>query len=141
MKTGVGNPVGRGGWIAVIVGFAPPPSPALPATIGPWKVKPKTIPGGYRLVKTGPKNPVGRGGWLAVVNTASPYAADPGVGRRTAPGADRLAGAVPRSRGELAPGHPDRRRRSDPRAPTVGAAAASSMSFATRRGAARRWYR
>ena len=71
VKTGVGNPVGRGGWIAVIVGFAPPPSP-LPATIGPWKVKPKTIPGGYRLVKSGPKNPVGRGGWLAVINTASP---------------------------------------------------------------------
>lgn len=71
VKTGAGNPVGRGGWIAVIVGFAPPPSP-LPATIGPWKVKPKTIPGGYRLVKSGPKNPVGKGGWLAVVNTASP---------------------------------------------------------------------
>jgi hypothetical protein len=71
VKTGPGNPVGRGGWIAVIVGFAPPPSP-LPATIGPWKVKPKTIPGGYRLVKSGPKNLVGKGGWLAVVNTASP---------------------------------------------------------------------
>ncbi len=72
VKTGIGNPVGRGGWLAVIVGFAPPPPSALPATIGPWKTRPKTIPGGYRLVKSGPKNPVGRGGWLAVVNTASP---------------------------------------------------------------------
>ena len=71
VKTGAGNPIGRGGWIAVIVGFAPPPSP-LPATIGPWKTRPKTIPGGYRLVKTGPKNAIGKGGWLAVVNTASP---------------------------------------------------------------------
>ena len=71
VKTGPGNPVGRGGWIAVIVGFAPPPSP-LPATIGPWKTRPKTIPGGYRLVKSGPNNPVGKGGWLAVINLASP---------------------------------------------------------------------
>ena len=71
VKTGVGNPVGRGGWIAVIVGFVPSPS-SLPATIGPWKVRPKVIPGGYRLVKTGPRNLVGKGGWLAVVNTASP---------------------------------------------------------------------
>lgn len=37
-----------------------------PPTIGPWRVKPRTVAPGYRLVKTGRGNPVGRGGWLAV---------------------------------------------------------------------------
>lgn len=39
----------------------------LRPTIGPWRVKPRKVPAGYRLVKTGRANPVGRGGWLAVL--------------------------------------------------------------------------
>ena len=73
VKTGRGNPVGRGGWLAVIAGFRTPPSQAnLPATIGPWRTKPARVPSGYRLVKSGRGNPVGRGGWLAVLRTALP---------------------------------------------------------------------
>lgn len=71
VKTGETNPVGRGGWLAVIAGFQQPP-PGLPATIGPWRARPKSAPGGYRLVKSGAKNQVGRGGWLAVLIAAGP---------------------------------------------------------------------
>lgn len=70
VRTGRGNPVGRGGWLAVIAGFRQPAS-ALPATIGPWRVRPASVPPGYRLVRTGPRNPTGRGGWLAVSTTAA----------------------------------------------------------------------
>lgn len=70
VKTGSTNPVGRGGWLAVVVGFAAPAAPR-PATIGPWRTKPKSVPAGYRLVKTGRNNPTGRGGWLAVLVTPS----------------------------------------------------------------------
>ena len=73
VRTGRGNPVGRGGWLAVIAGFRPPPS-ALPATIGPWRTRPASAPPGYRLVHTGPANATGHGGWLAV-STAPPAAA------------------------------------------------------------------
>ena len=69
VRTGRGNPVGRGGWLAVIAGFRQPP-PALPATIGPWRARPASVPPGYRLVRTGPRNPTGHGGWLAVSTTA-----------------------------------------------------------------------
>jgi N-acetylmuramoyl-L-alanine amidase len=73
VKTGKTNPVGKGGWLAVIVGFRTPPASAnLPATIGPWRTKPHRVPSGYRLVKSGKANPVGRGGWLAVLKTALP---------------------------------------------------------------------
>ncbi len=78
VKTGVTNPIGRGGWLAVIVGFRQPTEPVLAATIGPWRVRPTRIPAGYRLVKTGPRNEVGRGGWLAISKTAPlPGVADP----------------------------------------------------------------
>ena len=70
VKTGTTNPVGRGGWLAVIAGFRQPVEAVLPATIGPWRTRPSRVPAGYRLVKTGASNAVGRGGWLAVVNTA-----------------------------------------------------------------------
>ena len=70
VKTGVTNPVGRGGWLAVIAGFRKSADAALPATIGPWRRKPGRIPAGYHLVKTGRKNLVGKGGWLAISNTA-----------------------------------------------------------------------
>jgi len=70
VKTGRTNPVGRGGWLAVIVGFRQPQA-ALPATIGPWRTRPARVPAGYRLVKTGRANPTGRGGWLAVLSIAS----------------------------------------------------------------------
>jgi len=73
VKTGATNPVGKGGWLAVIAGFRSPPASAnLPATIGPWRTKPARVPSGYRLVKSGKSNPVGRGGWLAVLKTALP---------------------------------------------------------------------
>lgn len=76
VKTGATNPVGRGGWLAVIAGFRRPAEAALPATIGPWRTRPSRVPAGYRLVRTGAANAVGRGGWLAVVNTAG----SPGTG-------------------------------------------------------------
>jgi hypothetical protein len=73
VKTGATNPVGKGGWLAVIAGFRSPPASAnLPATIGPWRAKPARVPSGYRLVKSGKANPVGKGGWLAVLRTALP---------------------------------------------------------------------
>lgn len=73
VRTGPTNPVGRGGWIAVVAGFTQPAGQAtLPATIGPWRTKPGRVPAGYRLVKTGRGNAVGRGGWLAVLATALP---------------------------------------------------------------------
>jgi N-acetylmuramoyl-L-alanine amidase len=65
VKTGRGNPVGRGGWLAVIGRFRAP-RPVLAATIGPWRTRPPSVPEGYRLVKTGPANATGHGGWLAV---------------------------------------------------------------------------
>ncbi len=67
VKTGITNPIGRGGWLAVIDGFRQP-VPTLAATIGPWRTRPAAAPAGYRLVKTGRRNDVGRGGWLAVRN-------------------------------------------------------------------------
>lgn len=69
VKTGRGNPVGRGGWLAVIGRFRAP-EPTLAATIGPWRTRPASVPDGYRLVKTGRANPTGRGGWLAVREAA-----------------------------------------------------------------------
>jgi N-acetylmuramoyl-L-alanine amidase len=69
VKTGRTNPAGRGGWLAVIVGFRQPQA-ALPATIGPWRTRPARVPDGYRLVRTGRANPTGRGGWLAVQSSA-----------------------------------------------------------------------
>ncbi len=107
VKTGVGNPVGRGGWLAVIVGFAPPPSP-LPATIGPWKVKPKTHPGRVPPREERPPRTrsAGAAGWRSSTPRARSPQRTPAVGRRTAPGADRSAGAVPRPRGELGAGTP-----------------------------------
>ena len=78
VKTGITNPIGRGGWLAVIDGFRRP-APTLAATIGPWRTRPAATPAGYRLVKTGARNEVGRGGWLAVRDTAgSPGTIDPG---------------------------------------------------------------
>lgn len=65
VKTGRTNPVGQGGWLAVISGFRQV-APARAATIGPWRTRPSSVPDGYRLVKTGKGNPTGRGGWLAV---------------------------------------------------------------------------
>lgn len=70
VKTGVTNPIGRGGWLAVIAGFRRPVEAALPATIGPWRTKPGRVPTGYHLVKTGRANLVGKGGWLAISDTA-----------------------------------------------------------------------
>ena len=70
VKTGVTNPIGRGGWLAVIAGFRRPAEAALPATIGPWRTKPGRVPAGYHLVKTGRANLVGKGGWLAISDTA-----------------------------------------------------------------------
>lgn len=71
VKTGPTNPVGRGGWLAVLAGFRPPQAtPALPATIGPWRTRPARVPTGYKLVRSGRKNLVGRGGWLAVSQAA-----------------------------------------------------------------------
>ena len=64
--------MGRGKWLGVIVGFRQPSGGSLPATIGPWRTRPATVPAGYRLVKTGRANPTGRGGWLAVLTTAGP---------------------------------------------------------------------
>lgn len=81
VKTGATNPVGRGGWLAVIAGFRQSAGAVLPATIGPWRTRPARVPAGYRLVKSGRANPVGRGGWLAVLNTAG----SPGTASR--PGA------------------------------------------------------
>jgi N-acetylmuramoyl-L-alanine amidase len=73
VRTGPSNPVGKGGWLAVIAGFRTPPAQAnRPATMGPWRTKPPRVPGGYRLVKSGKANPVGKGGWLAVLKTALP---------------------------------------------------------------------
>jgi N-acetylmuramoyl-L-alanine amidase len=71
VRTGRGNPVGRGGWLAVIAGFRQPPS-TLPATIGPWRTRPASVPPGYRLVRTGSRNATGHGGWLAVSITVAP---------------------------------------------------------------------
>jgi N-acetylmuramoyl-L-alanine amidase len=65
VRTGRSNPVGRGGWLAVLGRFRAPRA-VLPATIGPWRAPPASVPDGYRLVKTGRANPTGRGGWLAV---------------------------------------------------------------------------
>jgi hypothetical protein len=65
VKTGRSNPVGRGGWLAVIGRFRAPRT-TLADTIGPWRTRPASVPEGYRLVKTGRANPTGRGGWLAV---------------------------------------------------------------------------
>jgi len=70
VRTGRDNPVGRGGWLAVVAGFSQPPA-ALPATIGPWRTRPRAVPAGYRLVRSGPRNAVGRGGWLAVLRTTT----------------------------------------------------------------------
>ena len=70
VRTGRGNPVGRGGWLAVIAAFRQAPA-ALPATIGPWRARPASVPPGYRLVRTGRRNPTGHGGWLAVSTTAT----------------------------------------------------------------------
>jgi N-acetylmuramoyl-L-alanine amidase len=82
VKTGRSNPVGRGGWIAVVAGFTRPAGEvSLPATIGPWRTKPGRVPQGYRLVKTGRSNPVGRGGWLAVLATAIPARATEAAAR------------------------------------------------------------
>lgn len=76
VRTGRTNPVGRGGWLAVIAGFRQPVAEVVrPATIGPWRTRPARVPNGYRLVKSGRANPVGRGGWLAVLGTAVPAAA------------------------------------------------------------------
>ena len=84
VKTGRTNPVGRGGWLAVIAGFRQPAStPVRPATIGPWRTRPGRVPDGYRLVRTGRANPVGRGGWIAVLNMSGP------LGTRTAASAPR----------------------------------------------------
>ena len=69
VKTGRTNPIGRGGWLAVLRRVRAPPQP-LAATIGPWRTKPASVPEGYRLVKTGRANPTGRGGWLAVREVA-----------------------------------------------------------------------
>jgi N-acetylmuramoyl-L-alanine amidase len=69
VKTGRGNPVGRGGWLAVLGRFRAPP-PALAATVGPWRTRPASVPDGYRLVRSGPANATGRGGWLAVREAA-----------------------------------------------------------------------
>ena len=69
VKTGRSNPVGRGGWLAVLGRFRAP-ALALAATIGPWRTRPASVPEGYRLVKTGRANPTGRGGWLAVREAA-----------------------------------------------------------------------
>jgi N-acetylmuramoyl-L-alanine amidase len=69
VKTGRTNPIGRGGWLAVLGRFRAPRQP-LAATIGPWRTKPASVPEGYRLVKTGRANPTGRGGWLAVREVA-----------------------------------------------------------------------
>lgn len=78
VKTGITNPIGKGGWLAVIAGFRQPAGGALPATIGPWRTKPGRVPAGYHLVKTGRGNLVGKGGWLAIVNSAgSPGTAGP----------------------------------------------------------------
>jgi len=65
VKTGRSNPIGKGGWLAVIEGFRQV-RPARAATIGPWRTRPKAVPDGYRLVKTGERNEVGKGGWLAI---------------------------------------------------------------------------
>jgi N-acetylmuramoyl-L-alanine amidase len=65
VKTGRSNPVGRGGWLAVLGRFRAP-RPLLAATIGPWRTRPASVPDGYRLVKTGRANATGHGGWLAV---------------------------------------------------------------------------
>jgi len=70
VKTGRGNPIGKGGWLAVIEGFRQV-RPARAATIGPWRTRPKAVPDGYRLVKTGERNPVGKGGWLAIQRAAA----------------------------------------------------------------------
>lgn len=70
VKTGITNPIGRGGWLAVIAGFRQPAG-VLPATIGPWRTRPARIPAGYHLVRTGRRNLVGRGGWLAIGPMAS----------------------------------------------------------------------
>lgn len=64
VKTGRTNPVGKGGWLAVRIGFTMPAS-ERPATMGPWKTRPKRVPDGYRVVKTG-KNGPGKGGYIAV---------------------------------------------------------------------------
>lgn len=69
VKTGRSNPVGRGGWLAVLGRFRAPQG-TLAATIGPWRTRPASVPDGYRLVKTGRANPTGRGGWLAVREAA-----------------------------------------------------------------------
>ncbi|WP_217915674.1 N-acetylmuramoyl-L-alanine amidase family protein [Miltoncostaea marina] len=72
VKTGRTNPVGRGGWLAVVAGFRQPVvTRARPATIGPWSTRPRSVPAGYRLVKTGRANQVGRGGWLAVLGAGA----------------------------------------------------------------------
>jgi len=82
VRTGRTNPIGRGGWLAVIAGFRQPAGDAaLPATIGPWRTRPSRVPVGYRLVKTGRGNAVGKGGWLAVSNLAG--AAGTGTARET----------------------------------------------------------
>ncbi len=76
VRTGVGNPVGKGGWLAVVAGFSNPDGGRmLPATIGPWRTRPSSVPTGYRLVKTGRGNAVGKGGWLAVLSGAQVPAA------------------------------------------------------------------
>ena len=71
VKTGRTNPIGRGGWLAVLE--------ALPRPRGsrwsrrrsaPGARSPASVPEGYRLVKTGRANPTGRGGWLAVREVA-----------------------------------------------------------------------
>jgi N-acetylmuramoyl-L-alanine amidase len=83
VRTGSSNPVGRGGWIAVVAGFSRPAGEAtLPATIGPWRTRPGRVPQGYRLVRTGRSNLVGRGGWLAVLATALPARATEAAARR-----------------------------------------------------------
>jgi N-acetylmuramoyl-L-alanine amidase len=82
VRTGRSNPVGRGGWIAVVAGFTRPAGEvSLPATIGPWRTRPGRVPQGYRLVRTGRSNPVGRGGWLAVLATALPARATQAAAR------------------------------------------------------------
>jgi N-acetylmuramoyl-L-alanine amidase len=83
VRTGRTNPIGRGGWLAVIAGFRQPAGDAaLPATIGPWRTRPGRVPAGYRLVKSGRGNPVGRGGWLAVLSTAAAATPASTAGRR-----------------------------------------------------------
>ncbi|MGD9694495.1 MAG: N-acetylmuramoyl-L-alanine amidase [Thermoleophilia bacterium] len=67
IRQAIAEAIGRG--LEAFAARPVTPPARLAPTIGPWKVKPRSVPPGYRLVKTGRSNPVGRGGWLAVVST------------------------------------------------------------------------